>query len=127
MRKPLRRGTAVSPERRQTWLASFQGYRHVITDQDILAWLAQFETNHRDIGARILDSVEYITPNAIDDAYRNLLANLPGWNIDRHERQGIWKFAAFTSSPGESGDRMLHQFRNANNLAGSQHNQLFAY
>lgn len=127
MRSPQRRGTAISPARRQNWLDSFQGYRHLISDQDIQDWLNQFEEEHKDIAARVLDSVEYITPNGTDDAYRSLLATLPNWHNDPAIRQGIWKFVPFSRGPGESGDRMVHQFRTANNLAGRQHESLFAY
>ncbi len=127
MKKPRRRGTAISPTRRQNWLDTFQGYRHLISDQDIRNWLNQFEDEHKDIAARILDSVEYITPNATDAAYRSLLTTLPNWHIDPTRRTGIWKFVPFSRSPGESGDRMVHQFRIANNLAGRQHDGLFAY
>ena len=127
MKKPQRRGTAITPVRRQGWIDTFQGYRHVIAEIDVQNWLNQFAEEHKDLAARILDSVEFVSPDATDGAYRNLLAALPGWDIDPAQRNGIWKFAAFTSSPGESGDRMLHQFRNANNLAGQNHNNLFAY
>ena len=36
-------------------------------------------------------------------------------------------FVPFTGSAGESGDAMLHRFRQANNLAGDQYSDLFRY
>ena len=36
-------------------------------------------------------------------------------------------FVPFTGSAGESGDAMLHRFRQANNLAGDQYADLFRY
>lgn len=127
MKQPSRRGTPVSLERRQHWINSFRGYRHAIDDLLVQNWLAQFDEEDKDIGARILDSVEFITPEEIDAAYRTLLGALPGWDLEEKNRSGVWKFVPFTSSPGESGDRMIHQFRGANNLSGRKYDNLFAY
>jgi hypothetical protein len=126
MKSPQRRGTAISPTRRQVWRESFAGYRHTITDDDIENWLQQFQESHRDIAARILDAVEYITSDATTLAYRNLLTALPGWDRDPDRRNGVWKFVPFSLSEGESGNAMMHTFRTANNLAGRTHNSLFA-
>lgn len=126
MKSPQRRGTAISPARRQGWLQSFAGYRHIITDDNIGNWLNQFQEAHRDIAARVLDAVEYITSDATTLAYRNLLTALPGWHRNQNQREGIWKFVPFSISEGESGNAMMHIFRTANNLAGRQHNSLFA-
>lgn len=127
MKKPLPRNSPLSPNRRQAWLVSFQGYRHVIDDGAIQNWLGQFEENHRDIGARVLDSVEFIRPEEIDAAYRTLLASLPGWHSSEARRHGTWKFVPFTSSAGESGDMMIAKFRGTNNMSGKQYKHLFAY
>jgi hypothetical protein len=125
MRQPSRRGTAFSRERYAGWLESFPGYRHAITDDDVANWLEQFHEAHRDIAARVLDAVEYITSDATTLAYRNLLTALPGWHGDQNQRKGTWKFVPFSLSEGESGNAMMHIFRNANHLAGRQHNSLF--
>lgn len=127
MRAPQRRGTAISPARRRQWLQSFPGYRHVITDEDIGKWLNQFQRKHRDIAARILDAVEYVTADDTTNAYRNLLTALPRWHRNANQRAGTWKFVPYSISGGESADSMMHPFRTANNLAGKQYNSLFAH
>lgn len=127
MRLPQRRGTAISPARLQGWLNSFPGYRHGLTVADIENWLQQFQEEHRDVAARILDAVEYITPDETSSAYRNLLEALPGWNRDEKKRNGQWRFVPFSVSEGESGGAMMHPFRTANNLAGKQFNSLFVH
>ena len=127
MRRPKRRGAAVSPERKQAWLESFAGYRHIITGKDLENWLDQFREADQDIAARVLDAVEYVTSDGISAAYRNLLGSLPGWHRDPDQRSGVWKFVPFSLSEGESGNAMMHTFRIANNLAGKQYNTLFAH
>jgi hypothetical protein len=52
---------------------------------------------------------------------------LGGWDADPNHRTGNWRFVAFASSSGESGDSMLHKFRVANRLAGKQYNALFIH
>ena len=43
------------------------------------------------------------------------------------QRQGRWRFAAFSSRSGESGDRMLHTFRTAAGLTSGRFDDLFIH
>jgi len=87
--------------------------------------LAQFSVEDKDTAARLLDAVEFISAEQIHDAFRSLLANLPGWHCDPDRRCGRFAFVAFSSSAGESGDNMVHQFRLANSLNHRGYNPLF--
>ncbi len=76
---------------------------------------------------RILDAVEFYREDHLTDAYRSVLGRLPGWSRKATEREGRWRFVAFSRGAGESGDRMLHVFRTANRLSGSRFDSLFIH
>jgi hypothetical protein len=87
--------------------------------------LDQFGDADRDVAARLLDVVEFISAEQLHAAFRSLLSRLPGWHRSHHHRRGKFAFAAFSSSAGESGDNMLHQFRLANSLNHREFDSLF--
>jgi hypothetical protein len=87
--------------------------------------LGQFDDADKDLAARLLDAVEFISAEQLHAAFRSLLARLPGWHRNAHQRSGRFAFVAFSSSAGESGDNMLHQFRLANNLNHREFDSLF--
>ena len=127
MKQPLPCGTAIDMRRITGWLNDFTGYRHAITEGRIDRWLKQFDTPDQDLAARILDVTDFITHEQINSAFRSILATLDGWHIEEEKRIGRWYFVAFSASAGESGDEMLHCFRQANNLNGRRYNHLFKY
>lgn len=127
MRQPRPRGTPVDAARMDAWLEGFAGYRVHVSRVRIQAWLDQFHDDHRDLAARILDAVEFYREDQLLHAYRAVCGRLPGWSKKASERQGRWRFVAFSSHSGESGDRMLHAFRVATGLAGERFNELFVY
>jgi hypothetical protein len=91
----------------------------------IVDWLSQFHEADRDVAARLLDAVEFISAEQVHDAFRSLLGRLPGWHRNPEKRDGRFAFVAFSSSAGESGDNMLHQFRMATNLNRREFDPLF--
>lgn len=125
MREPRPPGTPIDARRRSTWQRRFSSYRHGVTEQSIIDWLDAFEAHDRDTAARLLDAVEFISAEQVHGAYRSILSILPGWNHDPDERKGRFAFVAFSTSAGESGDNMLHQFRLANNLNHREFDSLF--
>jgi hypothetical protein len=125
VRTPRPAGTAIDARRRSTWQRRFASYRQGVTEQGILDWLNAFENRDRDTAARLLDAVEFVSAEQIHGAFRSLLSILPGWHIDPNRRNGKFVFVAFSTSAGESGDNMLHQFRLANNLNHRQFDPLF--
>lgn len=127
MRAPRVRGSNIDARRMHDWVEEFAGYRHAVTENRIDRWLAQFDGTDRDLAARVLDCVDYVPYERIADAFRSLLRSLPGWNFDKTQRQGKWRFVPFSVSAGESGDSMLHQFRVANKLGGRKHDELFVH
>jgi len=127
MRVPKARGTPVSQRRQNVWLQSFGNYRLTVTPERLSAWLGQFAPEHTDVAARVLDVVEFFGAERIGKAFQNVLARLPGWHQHKKKRVGRWYFAAFSSSAGESGDTMLHRFRQANSLDRSAYDSLFVY
>lgn len=127
MRVPRPRGSEVNMERMRDWVADFGSYRVTVNEDRIGRWINQFTAEDRDLAARLLDAVDFITQTRIVLAFRNTLATLPGWHLNLARRQGRWRFAPFSGSSGESGDTMIWQFRHANNLTGKQYRHLFIY
>lgn len=127
MRHPRPRGTPTDAARMDAWLEAFAGYRVHVSRARIQTWLAQFHADHHDLAARILDAVEFYREDQVLHAYRSVFGRLPGWSKKASERQGRWRFVAFSSHSGESGDRMLHAFRLATGLAGERFDDLFIY
>jgi len=114
-------------QRMGSWVRVFAGYRHVVNEQRIDRWLQQFEPADRDMAARILDSVEFVSYEQLASAFRSVLNSQESWSVDPGQRVGKWRFVAFSSSSGESGDTMLHRFRLANSLNGKKYNDLFIH
>ncbi len=127
MREPLPRNSPINSTRIGDWTRLFLEYRIPGTEERIDEWLNQFEVNDRDIAARILDSVDFMTNEQIADAFRSILNNIQGWSRDESSRTGKWRFVAFSTSAGESGDSMLYKFRHANGLNGRTFKHLFIY
>jgi len=127
MKIPRPRGTRIDAARVSAWTEEFASYRHAVTENRIDRWLEQFETGDRDLASRILDCVHFIPYEQISAAFRSVLNGLPGWSFNENERHGRWRFVAFSTSAGESGDSMLHQFRIANNLTSTRFNGLFVH
>lgn len=127
MKRPLNRNSEITMQRVEEWLATFSGYRHNINEGRIDRWIRQFQEPDRDIAARLLDCVDFISNEQIDNACRSLLARLPGWNSNPNLRNGRWVFAPYTASAGESGDSMLHRFRLATRLDSQRFKEWFKY
>ncbi len=125
MRRPSAPGTPIDAKRYRRWISRFGSYREGIINVTIESWLRQFEDRDKDLAARILDVVEFYGLSQIHAAFRQTLESLPGWNKDAEQRAGNWRFAAMSSSAGESGDSMLHHFRIANGLDSKRYNDLF--
>jgi len=127
MRHPLLPGCRIDATRMRTWLDSFEGYRVAVSQGAIERWIEQFDPGHRDMAARILDSVDFINKLRIQAAFRTILQSLPGWSIQENQRLGKWRFVPFSGSSGTSADSMIHLFRMANALTSRQFNKLFIY
>jgi hypothetical protein len=128
MKQPKPRGSAINTQtRRRAWLSTFTGYRHSVNETTIDLWLEQFDQKHRDIAARILDCVEFLTHEQMSQAFRSVLNSISGWHKDKRRRAGKWRFVPFSGSAGQSGDSMLHKFRLANEMSSKQYNELFIY
>jgi hypothetical protein len=91
------------------------------------AWLDQFENGDKDVAARVLDVVDFVSLERTAAFYKVGLKSLQGWHADPAQRQGRWRFCPWSTSAGESGDSMLHNFRVANGLAKRPQNDLFIY
>ncbi len=127
MRKPGKRGSPLDTERFNGWVERFSGYHSHVSRARIERWLAQFTDGDRDVAARVLDAVEFYRPDQLVQAYRSILGSLPGWSRSASQRQGRWRFVAFSTRPGESGDSMLATFRRANDLTQTRFDELFVY
>lgn len=125
MKQPLKRGELITPARLKRWVDDFGSYRHQVTDLKVQSWLDQFQSDHKDVAARLLDSVDFVGFTQISKLFRDILGAIPGWHIDPTKRKGKWRFVAYSGSAGESGDTMLHLFRLANNLDRKAFNDLF--
>ncbi len=127
MRKPKDRGVPIDQARLQAWVARFSSYRAQVSNERVGHWLDQFADPDKDLAARTLDAVRFISLEQIHAAYRALLRKLPGWSPSEAERNGRWRFVALSSSAGESGDSMLHVFRRANAMNSTRLNNLFIH
>ena len=127
MRAPLDRNSPINQARKDGWLHDFVGYRTNVNQGRLEAYLAQFKQADQDLGARVLDCVEFFGPDRIANAYRTGLAALPGWSPKADERPGRWVFAPMSPSAGDSGGTMLHQFRLANGMAKNKYNKMFVH
>lgn len=127
MKIPLRRGAKVDGNRLSRWAGPFITYRDSVDEPKINRWIDQFRRHDRDLAARLLDCVDFITPTKLRAVFRSNLEGLPGWHPDTRKRSGKWRFVSFSTSAGESGDSMIHIFRLANNLSGKTFNELFIY
>ncbi len=129
MKAPRDRDAAIDLRRIRTWVTEFANYRHSIPEERIRDWIRQFNDDDRDeaLAARILDCVEFYSHDQISAAFRSVLRGLDGWDVTQKRRVGKWRFVAYSASAGESGDSMLHKFRQANNLASKRYNELFIH
>lgn len=125
MRRPRQPGAAVDNNRIASWLSRFPGYRRNVTRARIREWIEQFDAADRDLAARVLDCVLYVSHEAIDDAFRSILSRLPGWHKAKSRRSGKWRFVAFSRAAGESGHTMLHKLRSATGLSSNRYDELF--
>jgi hypothetical protein len=119
-------GTPINISRMRRWTSAFASYRHQVSEAAISDWLDQFG-NDKDVGARLLDVVDFYSLDRISGGYRDALLSLPGWSKSVNQRTGKWRFAALARSAGESGDAMLHRFRIANRLDGAKYDDLFIH
>lgn len=127
MKVPKAPGEPIGATRMRDWLDDFSGYRVNVNEGRIDRWINQFQDGHRDVAARVLDAVEFITNQQVAEAYRQALGSLPGWHINQTRRRGRWRFVPFSFSAGESGDSMLHVFRVANALQHRRYDELFLH
>lgn len=127
MKKPLPIDHPIDNKRISRWLGLFSNYRNSVTRQQIDDWLSQYSSTDRNVAARLLDSVEFVTYQQICAAFRAIMGGLDGWDVDPMKRQGKWRFAPFSNSSGKSGDSMIHIFRKANKLSYNQFSDLFIY
>ena len=116
MRPPSPRGTALTAGRVAGWLSRFRFYRASPDENALRDWIERFKPTHRDLAARILDSVEIKSEEEIQLGYRDALASLPGWHTNGSRRKGTWVFVGFGKTAGESGQSMLRLFREASHM-----------
>lgn len=127
MNTPLNRGSAIDQKRFVKWLSHFTHYHTPVTRDLIESWLSQFSSRDRDMAARLLDAVLFITHVSMNASFRSFLESIGGWNIDKSKRKGRWFFVPFSGSAGESGDSMVHLFRQATSMTNKQYHELFIY
>jgi len=117
----------IDSPRVQSWLDRFEGYRITVTDARIRSWISNFQGNDSDLGARVLDAVTFVRYEDMEEALQYLVSALPGWNKDKTQRKGRWRFVAFSMSAGESGDLLLNKSRTALGLTSRRFDEVFIY
>ncbi len=127
MKRPQNRGAPIDLQRYRKWGSEFASFRRQVPEGRVRDWINKFDGKHHDIIARILDCVDFITHEQMAEAFRRVLSGLEGWNKNEKQRQGEWRFVAYSGSSGESGDQMLTKFRHANNMNGAPYNKLFIH
>ena len=124
MKKPKDRGKAIDGQRFAQWVSRFPGYRQEVTEGRITNWINQFTGGDRDIAARVLDCVNYVSHESIEEVFEEILEKLDGWDRDERKRKGRWRFVAFSKAAGESGDTMLHKLRTSTKMTGAKYEKL---
>lgn len=124
MKRPHRRGTAISPKRIAEWIEVGRVYRLPPDVAAIRQWLNRFSRGDQDIAARVLDCVQIVSEQEIHLGYRKALEGLRDWDINPARRRGQWLFVGF-GGPGESGQAMVRTFREANQLTSRAYDHLF--
>ncbi len=127
MKRPKPKNTPIDTRRLRAWTNDFSGYRQAVGEYSITSWLDQFEGDDRDLGARVLDVVEFYGGDRIAAAFRRSLKMIPGWHATPSQRKGRWRFVPYTRSAGKSGDSMLYQFRVANDLDSKSNDEMFIH
>ncbi len=127
MRKPKDRGKPIDNTRIGQWVARFPGYRQQVTADRIRNWVQQFTAADRDVAARVLDCVYFVSHDSVEEAFKRILDKLDGWDSNEKKRKGKWRFVAFSKAAGESGDAMLHKWRAATGMAGSKYDKLYIH
>jgi hypothetical protein len=127
MRQPSPVGTRVDHARKKGWHDRFLHYRHPPSEGAIDAWVRQFKKKHKDVVARLLDSVEVVTRVQMELAFKTLMNNVPGWNRSKDKRLGQWRFVPYSFSSGESGDQMIACFRQAMSMKERYYNKMFVH
>jgi len=127
MNKPMEPGAEVDSRRFSRWVSQFSAYRSSVTIGLIELWLKQFSEKDRDVAARVLDAVLFISHRHIHTQYREMLEGLAGWNHIKSKRHGRWYFVPFSGSVGESGDSMVHALRMATSMTNRKYNELFIH
>jgi len=125
MRAPRAVGTPLDNGRKKGWIDRFLHYRYPPSQLEIEQWVAQFDTEHEDLAARLLDSVDVIKRQQMDQAFRSLMDALPGWHRSKSKRQGRWRFIPYSMSAGESGDVMISYLRQALGMRQRHYDELF--
>lgn len=114
----------VTQGRVNNWYDRFRFYRRPPSRQDIIDWIAQFESAHHALGGKVLDATVVISDEQIQAGFNTALHSLPGWSDDGGLRAGRWVFVGF-GEQAESGAAMLHMFREANGLEGDAFQHMF--
>lgn len=125
MKPPKEAGVPITLRRKRDWVGAFGAYRHPVNINTIDGWLEQFSEEHRDIAARVLDSIDFVDSQRIASFFRATLASMEGWSPNPAQRRGKWRFCPWSTSAGDSAGRMLHEFRLANGLAHRPYDELF--
>jgi hypothetical protein len=125
MRPPQAPGVAIDSARKRRWYDRFRHFRYPPSQSDIDDWIGQFDEAHADLAARLLDSVEVVPRFQMDQAFRTLMAALPGWHRFKSRRQGRWRFVPYSTSAGESGDVMIAYLRQALGMRQKHFSELF--
>ncbi|MBI4445696.1 MAG: hypothetical protein HY645_07270 [Acidobacteria bacterium] len=69
----------------------------------------------------------FVSHESIEEAFKNILDRLDGWDRNERNRKGNWRFVAFSKAAGESGDTMLHKWRAATGMTGSKYDKLYIH
>ena len=127
MRQPSPVGTKIDQIRKKSWRDRFLHYRYPPSEGAIDSWIRQFKKKDKEVAARLLDSVEVVTRVQMEQAFKTLMGDIPGWHRTKATRSGTWRFVPYSFSSGESGDQMIACFRQAMGLKQKYYDELFIF
>lgn len=115
---------AIGLQRLDDWASRFRYYRASPDRDDIAAWVRLFAKVDQPLAAKVLDHTDLVSEQQIMAAFKAALEGIAGWQRNKAQREGRWFFAGFGKA-GESGQTMLHKFREANNMASKKFDEMF--
>lgn len=124
MRNPKKPGSPIDIARKDDWHNRFKSFADIDRDR-IFSWLNQWNSQDRDLGARILDSIYFFDRREIVKCLQLAFDQIPRSDLVHNGSRRC--FYVSLTGPARSGDEMISIFRTANGLIDRKYREQFVY